>query len=1251
MRKFPLLFAMLLCLALPDAVFAGEKTDLSRPELSVERIETGTTISVTSRLPDGTTHSQTLRTTRSRVSSPLTGADARSQAVFALWEEDGVRWSATSRDGGRHWSDARALKMELRLRDGALPLGATPPAAPTDLAPRGDERLYIVQFRTRSLPEWRGSLAAAGGRVLAYFPYNAHIVRADPAVMETIAGLDFVERVLPYEPAWRLSPELKAWVESSGEPQIRRVRVMAFEWGSAGKARIAAAAVSLGAEIFTNWPSGHIIEIDLDRQQLRQLVHHDDVMWADPWSAPENDMDLVREDAGTNWIENNFGYCGQDVRGEVMDAGVQDDHMDFDGIMFHGGHDVASHGTSTYGIVFGNGDRDGDGEAKGTGHMPCPEAQGIFADYGNVGDRFAHTEELKSAPYFASFQTNSWGDARTRSYTSVSHQMDDIIWRLDIAITQSQSNAGNQDSRPQAWAKNIISVGGVRHKNTLDTSDDEWSSGASIGPAEDGRIKPDINYWYDSIYTTTTGNGYTSTFGGTSAATPESAGVLGLIVQMWADNVWGTDPQGTTVFEKQPHFATIKALVINNAQQYDFSGTGDDLTRVHQGWGRPSARVAYERASRSLIVDQDVPLQLGESISYDVDVQAGESELKVTMIYPDPPGTTSASLHRINDVNLKVTSPSGTVYHGNVGLDASPYSSPGGTPNDVDTVENVFVQNPEQGLWTVEISAVEINQDAFLDTAEDDVTFALVVTGGAGSVCDGPATDFTITPNPARVGDSVLFDSTVNGGSGGPYTYAWDFDGDGVTDSTEADPTYVYNRPYSGLVTLKTRDSSDCPASVEHDITVTGPDIRFHDYINLTEIEGNANGAIDPGEIWELTVDLRNDGDETAVAVEADLALGAGTAGPVSLLSTSASYQDIPVGGIAAGSPAYRFQVGQDFPCGFNIYFDVVDIRSADPVVTYPAERRAIKLLVGGAGPSVDFFHDGFETGLGWSAAGGGEWQRGAPQGLGSGSSLPGSQAFPDPTSAFEGTNVIGTDLSGQGVVKGNYEDAITSTYTSPAIDASGSVGVEMRLQRWLNVVPQDRAYIQVSPDGSTWTTIWETSDGLTENTWTAMFFDVSDYADRNAGFRIRFGLDSDDQATASGWNIDDLTLSGVTKDSCEPVARGVPGASDGLSITRTGGGLLDLSWNSDCGAGTAYGIYRGDLTLGYDSLKAEPGLCSVSTTSATVDEGPGRADFFLVVPNDAAFEGSYGNPSGGGSRAAAADACYPRDRFDACAP
>ena len=81
--------------------------------------------------------------------------------------------------------------------------------------------------------------------------------------------------------------------------------------------------------------------------------------------------------------------------------------------------------------------------------------------------------------------------------------MDTILFDLDLLACQSQSNAGNQDSRPQAWAKNIVAVGGVRHKNTNIAQDDEWDFGGSIGPAEDGRVKPDLAHFYDSVFTPT----------------------------------------------------------------------------------------------------------------------------------------------------------------------------------------------------------------------------------------------------------------------------------------------------------------------------------------------------------------------------------------------------------------------------------------------------------------------------------------------------------------------------------------------------------------------------------------------------------------------------------------------------------------------------------------------------------------------------------------------------------------------------
>jgi serine protease AprX len=716
-------FGLLLSLAAPATAAPPP-----RPRLIVEPGQGVRHVFVEVEAGNGQVRRSLLRTTPSPVHPLAAGWDPAGRAAFATWTEGGERWFSATRDNGRTWFEPRAIATALRLHAGAVEPGQALPAVPAALALPADGRLFLVQFRTLGLPEWREALTAVGAEVLQYFPFNAHIVRMSPALARTVAGLDIVERVEPYHPSFRLEAELRDWLASETGPAELRVRVQALEWGPEGKDRIVQAAEAEGARAALNVPEGHVLELWVTRDQLRQIAAHDDVMWIDRWSAPENDMDLVRTDSGANFIESSFGVCGQGVRGEVLDSGFETTHMDFDGILLHGSNSSSSHGTSTYGIVFGNGNRDGDGNAQGTGQLVCG-AQGIAADYDFLTNRFTHTQQLKASPYFASFQTNSWGNTTTTQYNSYSSEMDDIIWRLDIAITQSQSNTGNQSSRPQAWAKNIISVGGIYHFNTLSTSDDKWNGGASIGPAADGRIKPDVHYWYDSIFTTTTGNTYTTGFGGTSAATPEVAGVLGLIVQQWSDNVWGTNPQGSTVFERQPHASTIKALLINSSQQYPFTGTTSDLTRTHQGWGRPSARIARERAANSLVVDQGTPLQLNQTATYTVNVASGTGDLKVTMVYPDLPGTTSSTLHRINDLSLRVTSPGGTVYHGNNGLLAGNWSTSGGSPNTIDTVENVFVQNPAAGTWTIEVRAAEINQDAHLATSAADAVFSLVATG------------------------------------------------------------------------------------------------------------------------------------------------------------------------------------------------------------------------------------------------------------------------------------------------------------------------------------------------------------------------------------------------------------------------------------------------------------------------------------------------------------------------------------------
>src|SRR5690606_7485326 len=153
-----------------------------------------------------------------------------------------------------------------------------------------------------------------------------------------------------------------------------------------------------------------------------------------------------------------------------------------------------AHGHCTAGIVFGN------GTSTASARGMAPNARGYYTNYACVSPGFSRNAVINEVVnvHNCLFTTASWGDARTTQYTAISADADDIIFDHRIPWTQSQSNAGNQMSRPQAWAKNIISVGGVVHFNDSNPANDSWSAGGgSTGPAADGRIKPDLCAYYD----------------------------------------------------------------------------------------------------------------------------------------------------------------------------------------------------------------------------------------------------------------------------------------------------------------------------------------------------------------------------------------------------------------------------------------------------------------------------------------------------------------------------------------------------------------------------------------------------------------------------------------------------------------------------------------------------------------------------------------------------------------------------------
>ena len=724
-----------------------------------------------------------------------------SAAQVFVWQEDGeagkVPFYAISLDG-KTINKIQQTSYEMMLRYGKFdPLVEVVPTVPAALTARpsiSGEEVYIVQFVTQPLDEYRKTIAALGGEIYTYLPNHSYLIKMNATTRQTVDNLPFVRWTGIYQPAYKLEEVLnQGLINKTLQPA--RYNIMTLERGSEMQTKLAQDIRAMGGKVDLTIPEGFRLVATLTADQLASLAGENEVLFVDRWSAPEKDMDIVRQVGGANFIESTLGFKGQGVRAEVLDAGVLTTHTDFNSglpLLAHGSNNVDSHGTATYGINFGR------GTTNPMGRGMLPEAQGIFADYDFLTNRYTHTAELKQEPYKAVYQSNSWGDALTTAYTTISAEMDDILFINDFCILNSQSNAGSQQSRPQAWAKNVVSIGGISHQNTATLTDDRWTS-ASVGPAADGRIKPELAHFYDNIFTTTStsNTAYTSGFNGTSSATPITAGHFGIFFQMWHNGVFG-NPTAGSVFDSRPHMTTAKAIMINTAIQWDMTIAGTNTTRVRQGFGRADLTNLYNLRNKMLIVNETDVLTNLQTKTYSVSVPSGSTDpLKVTMTYNDPKGSPSATRARINDLTLKVTAPDGTIYWGNngLGVGGGMWSTSGGTANVVDTVENVFIQTPAAGTWTIDVIASELVQDARTETAGViDADYALIASGIVNQATvlktpydfdgDGKADVSVFRPSNGTwfLNNSQNGFSAVQWGASVDRIVPGDYDGDGKSD-------------------------------------------------------------------------------------------------------------------------------------------------------------------------------------------------------------------------------------------------------------------------------------------------------------------------------------------------------------------------------------------------------------------------------------------------------------------------------------
>ena len=619
--------------------------------------------------------------------------------------------------------------LRLHLRYAVFePLRHTP-MVPTELVSGNDTNLYIVQFERPFTDHDREALRNLGAKLHSPLPHLALVVRhhGDPGPLSRITGVRWVG---PYHPAYRIENELLEQL-AAGITMPKRKYNMVMADKRRDKNVLQRHVEGIGGGVVDRHDGSLLFTAELTGPQLIRAARLDEVLWIDRWTPTGEDMNNARIVQGTNHVEQLAGYTGTGIRGHVYE-GVEASHPDWNVPMTNvrSGGQASSHGHATAGCLFGN----GTSSMNARGH--APDGIGFYTNYSTVSAGWSRNAVIDDVVnvHNCMLTTASWGNAQTTQYTSISADADDIVFDHRIIWSQSQSNLGNQNSRPEAWAKNVMSIGGVQHFNNANPNDDTWGGTGSTGPASDGRIKPDLSNFYDDVWTSdrsgsagySSGNSTTG-FGGTSAATPITAGTNAIAIEMFLAGLFNHTPRvgGGTNFQNRPYAQTVKALQIACATPYAVAqGTRDQV-----GWGYPSIDKMYDRRHTISIVPEDTPITQGATHTYQIDVPSGVPDLTVCMSFLDPAANPAATLHAINDLTLAVIDPSGTRYWGNRGLRQANVSTSGGSSNSVDTVECVIVGLPSPGIWTVEITAPVIAQDAHIATAATDATYALVING------------------------------------------------------------------------------------------------------------------------------------------------------------------------------------------------------------------------------------------------------------------------------------------------------------------------------------------------------------------------------------------------------------------------------------------------------------------------------------------------------------------------------------------
>lgn len=352
------------------------------------------------------------------------------------------------------------------------------------------------------------------------------------------------------------------------------------------------------------------------------------------------------------------------------------------------------------------------------------------ADFGRYSDVARDWDTIcAAAPHYLPFKSagndrNDGTPANGQTYYYFSNQWRSATYDAATSPLPDGADTGGFDTISDAGnAKNVLTVGAVNDAVSGGVRDLERAGMTAFsgwGPADDGRVKPDLVANGASLYSTynRNDNDY-ATLSGTSMSSPTAAGSALLLQDLHIDRGGALMPA-----------ALLKALLVHTAD--DLGGPGPDYAF---GWGLLDTKAAADVIEDHFATPTGNYLNTGtigskaETIAWTVR-WPGALPLRVTLCWTDPAGPVINGLDNrtpalVNDLDVRVVGPDGTV-HLPYRLDPdNPSLAAVRGDNTVDTVESVVIApGAPAGEHRVLVSMKNAPEAAGQD-------FALVITGQA----------------------------------------------------------------------------------------------------------------------------------------------------------------------------------------------------------------------------------------------------------------------------------------------------------------------------------------------------------------------------------------------------------------------------------------------------------------------------------------------------------------------------------------